>query len=168
MDQHVIALYYQPEKAAEALQALVAAGVGADEISLFSSEAGAAACRRSLGGELASGAVKGGAVGSALALGGTIMATGSGGISIVAAGPLLVIAMAAFGFGATVGGIVAALTKLGVPQPIASFFDLEVCESGAVFLGVSVQRHDAGRIAGLLRRTGGASVMATQSPIFAL
>jgi hypothetical protein len=168
MDQHVIALFYQPQLAARAVKSLVEAGVELGEISLFATETGASECRRSLSRDVAEGAVNGGATGGALALGGTLLATGAGGAAIVAAGPLLLLAMTAFGFGTTVGAIVAALTKVGVPEAIATHFDLEVRESGAVLLGVSTLRHGEGPIAGHLRRNGGASVMTTASPIFAL
>lgn len=168
MDQHVIALFYQPDEAARAVRTLAAAGVGLGEISLFSNESGAAECRRSLDGDSEPGTAEGGTAGDTLALRGTLVATGAGRTAIVAAGPLLLVAMAGFGFGATIGGIVVALTKVGLPQPIANHFDLEVRDSEAMLIGVSTLRHDDGRIAGLLRRSGGANVMATASPVFAL
>ncbi len=167
MDRHVVALFYDPVDAARALEALVKQGVDYGEISLFSNEAGASDCRRSMGRDFLSGAAQGGVAGGTLALGGTMIATGAGGAAILGLGPLLLAAMAAFGAGATIGGIVAALARSGVPGPIAVHFDDEVCESGAILLGVDTVRHDAPRIGALLRRHGGANVMETLSPVFA-
>ena len=164
MDQHVIALFYDPREAAQALEALVGEGVEPGEISLFSTENGIDDCRQSLTRDFKAGAARGGIVGGTLALGGTAIAVGAGG-SIVALGPLLLVAMAAFGFGATIGGIVAALTRIGLPEPIAAYFDEEVCEAGAVLIGVSTLRHEDGRIGAVLRRCGGTSVMATEMPV---
>jgi len=167
MDRHVIALFYDPADAARALESLVEQGVTHGEISLFSNEAGAADCRRSMGPDFLTGAAQGGVAGSTLALGGTIIAAGAGGSAILALGPLLLAAIASFGVGATIGGVVAALSRVGVPGPIAVYYDEEVCQSGALLLGAATLRHDAPRLGALLRRHGGANVMETQSPVFA-
>lgn len=167
MDRHVIALFYDPADAARALESLVELGVAHGEISLFADEAGAAECRRAMGPDLLTGAAQGGVAGGTLALGGTIIAAGAGGSVILALGPLLLAAIASFGIGATIGGVVAALSRVGVPGPIAVYYDEEVCHSGALLLGVATLRHDAPSIGALLRRQGGANVMETLSPVFA-
>lgn len=168
MDQHVIALFYQPEQAARALESVVGAGVQPDEISLFWTESGASEYRQSTRRDFIDGLHAAGTTGADLALGGTTRATNAGGAEIVAVGPLLLVATAAFRFGATIGGIVAALSRAGVPTPIAACFAEEVREADAVLIGVHILRHEDGPIATLLRRCGGASVMATASPIFVL
>jgi hypothetical protein len=166
MDQHVVALFYEPRDAAHALEALVAAGIEPGEISLFATETGAEDCRDELDGDFKARASNGRANGGALALGGTRIAAGTGGGAVVAAGPLLMVAMAAYGFGSTIGGIVAALTRVGLPEPIATHLDTEVCDSGAALVGVATLRHDDGRIGALLRRHGATSVMATAAPVY--
>lgn len=166
MDQHVIALFYEPREAAQALETLVDRGVKLGEISLFATVSGVDRCRLSLTPEFRAGAAREGMAGGALALDGAAVAAGAGGGSIVALGPLLRLAMGARGSGAASGDIVAALTKVGLPQPIAANFDEEVCGSGSVLVGVAALRHDDGRIGAVLRSCGATSVMATSTPVY--
>lgn len=166
MDQHVIALYYGARDTALALEALLDAGVEFGEVSLLSAASGIEDCRRSLSREIGPDAARASMADTIMTAGGTAIAFGAGGTAIVVLGPLLQVAVAGYGFGGTTGGIVGALTKTGLPQPIADYFNDEVCASGAVLVGVSTLRHDDARIAAVLRRSGGASVMATTTTVY--
>ena len=168
MDQHVIALFYRPALAARAMAELVRHGVEMGEISLFSTQAGAAECRRALDRELAAGAGGDIVIASAQAQCGATVSAGLCAAPIVAAGPLLVVSMAAYEFGSMAGSLVTALIKVGVSRPIAAHLEGEICDFGAVLVGVSVLRHDEARIDAILRSAGGEHAQATASSAFAL
>ena len=76
---------------------------------------------------------------------------------LLAVGPLLV-ALASFGFGTSVGGVVGALVGIGLPEQEARFYEAQVVEEGAALIGVATLRHDEARIASILHRCRAASL----------
>lgn len=157
MHRHIIGLFYQPEHAAEAVQALVAAGVGRGEISMLAAEDRATHFELVETTRVFDGSAAGGPREGTLGFGATLIATGTRGGGVLAIGPLLV-ALAGLGFGASVGGVVGALVGIGLPVHEARFYEREVVDRGAALVGVSIARQDEARIAHVLHRHKAANI----------
>jgi hypothetical protein len=145
LNRHVIGLFYDPDHSRKAIAALVDAGVGRGEISMMT--AGSQACHfEPL--ELAVQA-NDGVDRSGIGLGATLIEAGNANGGVLAIGPLLV-ALASFGFGTSVDGIVGALVAIGLPEQEARFYELQVVERQAALIGVATLRHNEARIASII------------------
>lgn len=157
MHRHVIGLFYEPEHAAEAVEALVEAGVGRGEISMLAAQERASHFELVETTKVSEGTAAGGVLGGTIGLGATLIATGAVSGGVLAIGPLLV-ALAGLGFGASLGGVVGALVGIGLPEHEARFYEREVVDRGAALVGVSTLRHDDARIAHILHRHKAANI----------
>ena len=157
MNRHVIGLFYKPREAAEAVDALVAAGVERGEISMLVDREQSTRFELVEATRLAEGTAAGGALGGVLGLGAAVIAIGATGGGILAVGPLL-IALASLGVGASIGGIVGGLIGVGIPEHEARFYEREILDHGAALVGIATLRHADAKIASILLRCGAANI----------
>jgi len=157
MHRHVIGLFYEPKHTAEAVEALVEAGVGRGAISLLATQERASHFELAEITKDSEGAAAGGVLGGPTGLGATLIMTGAATGGVLAIGPLLV-ALASLGLGTSIGGIVGALVGIGLPEHEARFYEREVVDGGAALVGVSTLRHDDARIALILHRHKAANI----------
>lgn len=159
--KHVTALFYDVSDASRALDALRDAGVRKDDISLLTSEAGAEShFSIKEGNKSAEGATTGGMIGGAIGLiAGTLVTAATGGVGILATGPILV-GLAGLGTGAVLGGIAGALSGLGVPEHEAKFYECEIEERNAILIGVAADERTENVIRNLLKRYNPAKLKA--------
>lgn len=115
----IIALFRTPVDAAAAVETLERRGMAPDSISLVVNEQGAQSLRKTEGSHLAEGAAIGGGFGGAagaLAAGLTsVGAISTGGVGVLAAGPLIA-AMAGAGAGVAGGSLLGAMVGATVPE----------------------------------------------------
>lgn len=138
----VTGVFNESYKATDAINALQAAGFPAADISILTSEstsdhAFAVHTGSKVGEGAAIGAAAGGAI-TALVAGLTAVGVvASGGLGLLAAGPI-VAALAGAGAGAAAGGAVGGLIGLGIPEHEAKFYE-GVITKGGVLVGVKAE-----------------------------
>ncbi|MDX2148282.1 MAG: hypothetical protein SFZ23_12245 [Planctomycetota bacterium] len=141
----VTGLFNSPAAATSAVRSLESRGVGADQISLMASDSTkkedfGIETKTKVGEGAAIGAGLGGAVGALLAGLTTVGAIASGGIGLIAAGPL-VAALAGAGAGAATGGVIGSLVGLNIPENEIKFFQ-DALQKGSVLVGVTCKDSD--------------------------
>ncbi len=159
--QTVIGAYETTEQAERASQDLLNAGVAWDDISLITNNEGgryapvadAPATEHAIGHDAKVGAQWGAGAGFLLGLTG-LMIPGLGWIA--GAGWFMGTILGA-GTGALVGGLVGALTNVGVPEADAIRYN-DAVRGGHVLLAVRSSDENAQRIAGILNADGAVSV----------
>ncbi len=161
----VMGLFVETADAERALGGLMAAGFRREEISALAADRRAQAelgieKHSKVGAGAAIGAGFGGAVGALLAGFTAIGAITTGGVALVAAGPL-VAALAGAGAGAAAGGVVGGLTGLGIPEHEVKFYR-ESLEKGAVLIGVRCENERADDVRGIFKSSS-ASRITTQT-----
>jgi hypothetical protein len=132
-------VFNEAYKATQAIDRLHAAGFANDDISVLTSESTSDhAFAVKTGSKVGEGAAIGGALGGAVTavLAGltTVGVVLSGGLGMVAAGPI-VAALAGAGAGAAAGGVVGGLIGLGIPEHEAKYYE-GVIKAGGVLVGV--------------------------------
>lgn len=140
MSTVITGLFENPNRAADAMQALAAKGIPNDHISMmvgdnFDREAFAVNTRSKLPEGVAVGATAGGAIGAllgGLTAVGTVAATG--GIGLLVAGPI-VAALAGLGAGATTGGILGGAVGAAMPEHEVKYYE-DALSKGSVLIGV--------------------------------
>lgn len=157
----ITGLFKDPADASAAIEDLALGGVPIDKISVVASEhigpEGFGVTEHSHVGEGAAiGAGSGGAIGALVAGFTAIGAVATGGVGLIAAGPLIA-ALAGAGAGAAVGGTVGGLVGLMVPGHEVDFYK-KALDEGCVLVGVEdendyvskardvFKRHDAKKI----------------------
>ncbi len=150
---HLVTGVFETTSGADsAVSRLQSAGFPSSDISILTSEStGAKAFAVKTGSKVGEGAAIGAGVGGAiLAIAAGLTAVGvlaSGGLGLVAAGPI-VAALAGAGAGAAAGGLVGGLIGLGVPEHEAKYYE-GVISKGGVLVGVRAEgdrRADARRV----------------------
>ncbi len=138
----ITGVFHESYKATQAIDRLHAAGFSSSEISVLTSEstsdhAFAVKTGSKIGEGAAIGAGLGGAI-TALVVGLTAVGVvASGGLGLVAAGPI-VAALAGAGAGAAAGGLVGGLIGLGIPEHEAKYYE-GVIQKGGVLVGVNAE-----------------------------
>jgi len=142
MSSLVTGVFNDMSKANIATDRLSVAGFSSSDISLLTSEStnsNAFAVRT--GSKIGEGAAIGaGVTGGVVALVAGLTAVGvvaSGGLGLLAAGPI-VAALAGAGAGAAAGGLIGGLIGLGIPEHEAKFYE-GVIEKGGVLVGVKAE-----------------------------
>jgi hypothetical protein len=142
MSDLITGVFNDSSKATQAIDRLHAAGFATSDISIIASEstsdhAFAVKTGSKVGEGAAIGAGLGGGVIALLAGLTAVGVVASGGIGLIAAGPL-VAALAGAGAGAAAGGLVGGLVGLGIPEHEAKYYD-GVIEKGGVLVGVKAE-----------------------------
>jgi hypothetical protein len=153
-------LYTSPSAASSAVRTLEARGIPTADISVVAAEG---TRREAFGIEGKTKAAEGAAVGAGLggAMGAIIAgftmvgALATGGVGLLAAGPI-VAALAGAGAGATAGGAVGTLVGLAVPQNEIKFYD-DALRKGSVLVGVNCDDSDRKAVVTEIFKTTGAS-----------
>lgn len=144
MSKTITAVYRDRDSARLAIERLLEAGFGRDDISALSADPSLPG--RQLGIENKSKAPEGAAVGAATggilgAVAATLVAVGAvavPGLGLVAAGPVLA-ALAGAGAGGAAGGMIGAIAGMGVPEHEARMYADQI-DAGGVLVGVTA--HD--------------------------
>jgi hypothetical protein len=139
MSNMITGVFNESFKATQAIDRLHAAGFTTDEISVLTSESTSDhAFAVKTGSKVGEGAAIGaGLGGAALAIAAGLTAVGvvaSGGLGLVAAGPI-VAALAGAGAGGAAGGFIGGLIGLGVPEHEAKYYE-GIISKGGVLVGV--------------------------------
>lgn len=142
MSHMLTGVFNEAFKATQAIERLHAAGFPQNDISVLTSEstsdhAFAVRSGSKVGEGAAIGAGFGGAVTAIVAGLTAIGVVASGGLGLVAAGPI-VAALAGAGAGAAAGGIVGGLIGLGIPEHEAKYYE-GVIQKGGVLVGVKAE-----------------------------
>tara|TARA_R110000782_G_scaffold13976_5_gene40936 strand:+ start:17720 stop:18217 length:498 start_codon:yes stop_codon:yes gene_type:complete len=142
MTNVLTAIFETHTEAARAIESLAAAGFGHDEISFVASDefdvdSFGVETHSKLPEGAAIGAGAGGALGAVVAGLTLIGAVGSGGLGLIAAGPL-VAALAGAGAGAAGGSVVGGLIGLAIPEHEVKHYE-EALENGHVLVGVECE-----------------------------
>lgn len=153
-------LYTSPSAASSAVRTLEARGIPTADISVVAAEG---TRREAFGIEGKSKAAEGGAVGAGLggAMGALIAgftmvgALATGGVGLLAAGPL-VAALAGAGAGAAAGGAVGTLVGLAIPQNEIKFYD-DALRKGSVLVGVTCEDDNRRDLVNEIFKTSGAT-----------
>jgi len=153
-------LYTSPSAASSAVHTLEARGVPTADISVVAAEG---TKRESFGIEgktkaaegAAVGAGTGGAIGALVAGFTMVGALATGGIGLLAAGPL-VAALAGAGAGAAAGGTIGTLVGLALPQNEIKFYD-DALRKGSVLVGVNCDDADRKALVSEIFKTSGAA-----------
>ncbi len=145
MSNVVTAIFSSNEKAAGSLETLVAHGFDSADISLIASEnfdrdTFAIETHSKLSDGVAVGATVGGATGAILAGLTTIGAISTGGLGLVAAGPIIA-ALTGAGAGAASGSILGGLVGLSFPEHEIKHYE-DAIEKGHVMVGVQCTDSD--------------------------
>lgn len=140
MATHVIAVFNQSTHVTSALDRLYQAGFGPADISVLTSENyGKSGFGIEKGTKAAEGAAIGGGItaGVAALIAGltAVGAVATGGVGLIASGPI-VAALAAAGAGAAAGGLIGALVGMGIPEHEAKVYEGQIKKGGTL---VSVQ-----------------------------
>ena len=138
----VTAVFHEMSQASYAIERLHSSGFTDSEISVLTSEsthrnAFAVKTGSKVGEGAAVGAGVGGATVGILAGLTAVGVVASGGLGLLAAGPI-VAALAGLGAGAAAGGIVGGLIGLGIPEHEAKFYQGEIAKGG-VLVGVKAE-----------------------------
>lgn len=139
MSSVITALFKQPRQAADAINDLEIKGILANDISIITSEAvDMESFGISEGSKLSEGAALGavsGGVAVALLAGLTAVGTvATGGVGLLASGPL-VAALAGAGAGATLGTMIGGAIGAAIPEHEVKYFE-DAIKEGSVLLGV--------------------------------
>ncbi len=141
------ALFYSANDTERAVDALVARGIPASDLSLIVARETAEECFAK--GE-AAGRGSEGDEGVFAALAANLVSTAAGSASVLACGPLMV-ALSARGACGSRGGLAAGLHGLGVPEQDAAYFEYRLRSCEALLLGVTTTRHPPRSIEDYLR-----------------
>ena len=143
MQNHVFSIYHDIHQANDAVDRLLAAGIGRKHISILTSEAGGARhLALSQGSKAAEGGGIGASVGGVIGLvAGTLITAATAGVGVLAAGPLFM-GLAGLGDGAAAGGLVGVMVGVGIPEAEAKFYAREVTKRDAILIGVEVTESD--------------------------
>jgi hypothetical protein len=159
---HLVTGVFETTAAADnAVARLQGAGFSTSDISILTSEStGTNAFAVQTGSKVGEGAAIGAGVGGAiLALAAGLTAVGvvaSGGLGLVAAGPI-VAALAGAGAGAAAGGLVGGLIGLGIPEHEAKYYE-GVIAKGGVLVGVRAEGDQRARAREVLDEAGAKTV----------
>lgn len=153
----VTGIFENGDDAAAAIAALTARGISRDAINVLAGEDAKIEAfgvrKKSHAGEGAAiGAGTLGTVGALVAGFTAVGAIATGGIGLLAAGPI-VAALAGAGAGAATGGVLGGLIGLGIPEHEVKFFENSVSK-GSVLVGVKTAGADAGEIRRILKDHG--------------
>lgn len=150
MSSLVTAVFHEASQASYAIERLHGAGFLDSDISVLTSESthrNAFAVRT--GSKVGEGAAVGAGIGGAtVGLLAGLTAVGvvaSGGLGLLAAGPIVAV-LAGLGAGAAAGGVVGGLIGMGIPEHEAKFYEGEI-HKGGVLIGVKAngERRDIAR-----------------------
>lgn len=136
MATHVMAVFNFSNDATSAIERLEHAGFSSSEISVLTSETqGRTAFGLEKGTKAATGAAIGGGIGGAAAaiIAGltAVGAIATGGVGLLAAGPI-VAALAGAGAGAAAGGLIGGLVGLGIPEHQAKLYEGQIKKGGTL------------------------------------
>ena len=150
MTNNVTATFKSRSAAESAVDALIAAGFFQEDISLLVTDTTRGASFAIKSGDKsqsyeATGAEAGGAFGAITALLIAASVIPSGGLSLVAIGPVAA-TLAGLGAGGLAGGIVGALVGAGIPEHEAKVFENDI-RDGNILLAVSVDNKDEQKLA---------------------
>lgn len=139
MARVITAVFPSPQEAAEAARALTAAGVPVGDISIVASEkldrdAFGIETHSKMPEGAAMGAGFGGAIGALIAGLTSIGILSTGGVALLAAGPV-VAALAGAGAGAAGGSVVGGLVGWAIPEHEVKFYE-DALSEGSVLMGV--------------------------------
>lgn len=145
MTKHVTATFKTRAAAAEGINALIAAGFSQDDISMLVTDQTRGASFVLKEGTKqeeyeATGAEAGGVIGAITALLISASVIPSGGLSLVAIGPIAA-TFAGLGAGGLMGGLVGALVGAGIPEHEAKVYEDDV-KSGNILLAVRTEDKD--------------------------
>ena len=143
MPNQIFCIYHDLKRADDAVDRLLAAGIGRGHVSILTSESGGAKhLALSQGSKAAEGGGIGASVGGAIGLiAGTLITAATAGVGVLAAGPLFA-GLASMGAGATAGGLAGVLIGAGIPEAEAKFYAQEIAEKEAILVGVEVTDSD--------------------------
>lgn len=164
MTQHVTATFKTRASAEEAVNSLIDGGFFQEDISMLVTDTTRGTSFKIKEGTKSSeyealGAEAGGAFGAITALLISASVIPSGGLSLVAIGPIAA-TLAGLGVGGLAGGIVGGLVGAGVPEHEAKVFEDEV-KGGSILLAVSVDNSDERKVAErILKKTEATKVAA--------
>lgn len=150
MNNHVTATFKSRPAAENAVDKLISAGFFQEDISLLVTDTTRGASFAIKEGDkaddyAATGASAGGAFGAITALLISAAIIPSGGLSLIAIGPLAA-TFAGLGAGGLAGGVVGALVGAGVPEHEAKVFEQDV-RDGNILLAVAVENKDEQKLA---------------------
>lgn len=142
MSSVITALFESPAAASAAIRALESRGIPASAISLVTSNSNSPDAfviegKTKVAEGAAVGAGLGGALGAVVAGLTTVGALATGGVGLLAAGPL-VAALAGAGAGAAAGGTVGTVVGLALPKNEIAFYN-DALEAGSVLVGVTCE-----------------------------
>lgn len=145
MTKILTAVFETHTQAARAVESLAAAGFGHDEISFVASDefdvdTFGVETHSKMPEGAAIGAGAGGAVGAVVAGMTLVGAVASGGLGLIAAGPI-VAALAGAGAGAAGGSVIGGLIGLAIPEHEVKHYE-EALEKGHVLVGVECETSD--------------------------
>lgn len=160
MSTVVTGVFDSAPRAARAVGTMESRGVPSTDISLVTSErVGSEAFTVEKHSKVAEGAATGAGVGGAVgALAAGLTAVGAiatGGLGILAAGPI-VAALAGAGAGAAAGGAIGGLVGLAIPEHELKFYE-EALERGGVVVGVSCDDKDTVKLVKDIMKDAGAA-----------
>lgn len=163
MTNHVTATFKTRAAAEDAVDSLIAGGFFQEDISLLvtdTTRGSAFALKEGTKSESyeATGAEAGGAFGAITALLISASVIPSGGLSLVAIGPIAA-TLAGLGAGGLLGGLVGSLVGLGVPEHEAKIFEKDV-QAGNILLAVNVDNKDEQKLAEKILKGTSASKVA--------
>ncbi|CAN5695358.1 hypothetical protein BH11PLA1_BH11PLA1_03340 [soil metagenome] len=156
----VTGIFRTSEEAARGIDALIAGGVDRGDINVVASEqTNVEAFGIEKHSKAGKGAAIGGATGAAvvaLIAGFTVVgALATGGLGIIAAGPI-VAALAGAGAGAAAGGVIGGLIGLGIPEHEVKFYK-DALEKGSVLVGVHCAGDRTSFVSSTLKQHGAES-----------
>lgn len=160
MSAVITGVFETAAEAARAVGTLESTGVPSRDISLITSErVGRDSFTVDKHSKLAEGAATGAGVGGAvgaLVAGLTLVgAVATGGLGLLAAGPI-VAALAGAGAGAAAGGLVGGLVGLAIPEHEVKFYE-DALERGGVVVGVSCENSETEKMVKKVMQENGAS-----------
>lgn len=157
----VTGVFNSADQASAAIAGLISRGISRDDINVLAAEDTKLETfgiqkQSKLAEGAAVGAGFGGAAGALLAGFTAVGALATGGVGIIAAGPI-VAALAGAGAGAATGGVVGGLIGLGIPEHKVDFYK-DALNRGSVLVGVTVPDTDKGDAEQIMRQNGAESV----------
>jgi len=163
-------MYPTYAEATRVVNALEAAGISSNDITLISGEKGMSTTTGATSGDPGQGAETGAGTGATVGTvlgGGAGLLAGLGSLAIPGVGPIvaagwLVATLTGAGIGAAAGGLVGALTGAGVSEADARTY-AEGIGKGGTLVSVRVQEAQAGRAEAILRGQDGADYAATST-----
>jgi len=150
MNSHVTATFKSRPAAEHAVERLISAGFFQEDISLLVTDTTRGTSFAIKEGDksdeyAATGASAGGAFGAIAALLVSASVIPTGGLSLVAIGPIAA-TLAGLGAGGLTGGLVGALVGAGVPEHEAKVYENDI-KDGNILLAVAVQNKDEQKLA---------------------